>query len=304
MVANLERLSETLAARHRSITAALALADRPTGSVDLLVGTADEAEWWARVLRDRIEWAEGHDPFADSGAMVDGLAVPRAVVGDVGGNGSASGWELPGVSTMWQPWRSFGQHAHQAVSQRGLEWPDDRLPLSTVLDPIGSLLAEVSGIADAKRCLQGSFSHCGWFMAGLVPWGRMARLARLARYADEVVEIGGEVTKQGSLFAGRFSADDLMNAGGRLDRGGHTAAGRSLQKHGDRVGSAYPKIAGTPSNRNSIGKQILREIITDPGIRAVESTHRHFGDILEVFASDGRGVRFLRDGTFIGFLEP
>ena len=28
-----------------------------------------------------------HDPFADSGEMVDGLAIPRADVGDVGGNG-------------------------------------------------------------------------------------------------------------------------------------------------------------------------------------------------------------------------
>ena len=106
MVTNLERLSEALAARHRAVTAALALADRPTGAVNLLVGTADEAEWWAAVLRDRIEWAEDHDPFADFGVMVDGLAVPRAVIGDVGGNGSASGWELPGVSTMWQPWRA------------------------------------------------------------------------------------------------------------------------------------------------------------------------------------------------------
>ena len=108
------------------MTAALQLADRPIGAIDLLLVTADEAEWWASVLRDRIEWAEDHDPFADSGEMVDGLAVPRAVVGDVGGNGSASGWELPDVSTMWQPWRSFGLHAHQAVAQRGLEWPDHR----------------------------------------------------------------------------------------------------------------------------------------------------------------------------------
>ncbi len=149
-----------------AVTAALALADRPTGAVDLLLGTADEAEWWARMLRDRIEWAEGHDPFADSGAMVDGLAVPRAVVGDVGGNGSASGWELSDVSTLWQPWRSFGQHARQAAAQRDLEWPDHRPELTTVLAPVGSLLAEVSGVADAKRCLQGSFSACGWFMAG------------------------------------------------------------------------------------------------------------------------------------------
>ena len=58
IVTNLERLSEALAARHRAVTAALALADRPTGAVDLLLGTADEAEWWARMLRDRIEWAE------------------------------------------------------------------------------------------------------------------------------------------------------------------------------------------------------------------------------------------------------
>ena len=304
VVTKLERLSESLAARHRAMIAALALADRPTGAVDLLIGTADEADWWASVLRDRIEWAEHHDPFAESGEMVDGLAIPRAALGDVGANGSASGWELPGMSTLWQPWHGFDEHAREAATQAGLEWPDHRRDLTTVLAPMGSLLAEVSGAADAKRCLQGSFSACGWFMAGLVPWGRLARIARLAHYADGAFEGGGELARRRSLLADRFSVDELMNAGGRLDRGGHTAAGRSLQKHGDRVGSVYPKVAGTPSNRNAVGEQVLREILTNPGVTVVESTHRHFGDILEVFASDGRGVRFLRDGTFVGFLEP
>ena len=63
-----------------------------------------------------------------------------------------------------------------------------------MLGPIGSLLAEVSGVADAKRCFQGSLPDCGWFAAGLVPWGRMARIAHLARFADEA---GGVVARLG-----------------------------------------------------------------------------------------------------------
>ena len=92
-----------------------------------------------------------------------------------------------------------------------MEWPDDRPPLSTLLGPIGSLLAEVSGVADAKRCIQGSLPDCGWFAAGLVPWGRMARIAHLARFADEA---GGVVARVSQEILERrgLSIEDLAAA--------------------------------------------------------------------------------------------
>ncbi len=192
VVTNLERLSENLSARHRAVTAAL---HWPTAPLDRPIACSSPPTKRSGGPPCCAIASSGPRTTTPSPAPVlwsTGLAVPRAVVGDVGGNGSASGWELPGVSTMWQPWRSFGQHAHQALAQRGLAWPDHRPPLSTMLDPIGSLLAEVSGVAEAKRCLHGSLPDCGWFAAGLVPWGRMARVAHLARFADEV---GGVVAR-------------------------------------------------------------------------------------------------------------
>jgi hypothetical protein len=305
VVAKLERLGDTLAARHRAVTAALALADRPIGSIDRLVVAADEAEWWVSVLRDRIEWAKHHDPFAGSGALVDGLAVPSAVVGDVGGNGSASGWELPGVSTMWQPWRSFGQHARQAVAQGGLEWPDHRPPLSTVLGPIGSLLAEVSGAADAKRCIQGSLPDCGWFAAGLVPWGRMARIAHLARHADEaggvVVRVGQEI-----LAPRRLTIDDLFAAARVPKRGGFSVAGHSLTKHGRgaRPGNQlFPEARGNPAEVNETAQRIVDEILTHPDAVFLEDWYGRFGDVIEVTVPDGRTLVYSSDGRFIFFGE-
>ena len=45
---------------------------------------------------------------------------------------------------------------------------------------------------------------------------------------------------------GARSIDDLLRAGQRADRNGLTAAGRGLQKHGDRVGSVFPSQPGMP----------------------------------------------------------
>jgi hypothetical protein len=49
---------------------------------------------------------------------------------------------------------------------------------------------------------------------------------------------------------GLGSLDDLSRAAGALDRGGLSAAGRQLQKHGSRTGSAFPGARGNPAAIN------------------------------------------------------
>jgi hypothetical protein len=80
-----------------------------------------------------------------------------------------------------------------------------------------------------------------------------------------------------------------------------TLAGRALQKHGDRVGSVFPKGFGDLPTRNAHGQAILEGIL-----RSSQQTTRanRYGGF-EVFnVLTGRGARFDSLGKFIGFLDP
>jgi RHS repeat-associated protein len=100
------------------------------------------------------------------------------------------------------------------------------------------------------------------------------------------------------------SVDRLSEAAGVADRGGLTAAGRALQKHGSREGSAFPKATGNPNSINRQAQDMVDDILTNPGSEAINRHHARFGDVTEVRAPDGRGVRYGPDVQFLGFLEP
>ena len=104
--------------------------------------------------------------------------------------------------------------------------------------------------------------------------------------------------------AGASSLDELSRAAAAADRGGLTAAGRALQKHGGRSGSAFPAASGNPAQINQAGQSIVDDILMAPGSTQTMRSTGRFGDVVEVVAPDGRGVRFSGDGKFIGFLEP
>ncbi|BCQ28286.1 hemagglutinin repeat-containing protein (plasmid) [Caballeronia sp. NK8] len=110
-----------------------------------------------------------------------------------------------------------------------------------------------------------------------------------------------------SSFGGK-SIDDLSDSAkvpDPSDKSGElSAAGRGLQKHGSREDSAFPAAKGNPTAINEQGQKIVDDILNDPG-RTVEQLNRgRYGDVVEVRASDGRGIRYGADGRFIGFLEP
>lgn len=129
-------------------------------------------------------------------------------------------------------------------------------------------------------------------------------LARAGRFAKSVLS-GYDFASDGAVAArGIGSLDDLSRAAGALDRGGLSAAGRQLQKHGSRPGSAFPGARGNPSAINQQGQQIVDDILTTPGTTTVSRHHARFGDVTEIRAPDGRGLRYGSDGRFLGFLEP
>lgn len=88
------------------------------------------------------------------------------------------------------------------------------------------------------------------------------------------------------------------------DRGGLTLAGRAYQKHMNRAGSAFPRVTGNAASINQHAQAIVEQFLADPGKRIVVRPHGRFGTVIDIFASDGRGLRYDQTKRFITFLEP
>ena len=87
-------------------------------------------------------------------------------------------------------------------------------------------------------------------------------------------------------------------------KAGFTAAGNAFSKHGNRAGSKFPKIIGNVANKNKIGAELVQEILSNPNSKLTYRHHAMFGDIAEIYAPNGRGLRYRRsDLLFIGFIE-
>jgi RHS repeat-associated protein len=103
-----------------------------------------------------------------------------------------------------------------------------------------------------------------------------------------------------------FSVDDLSRAAGAADRGGFTAAGRSLTKHGSgaRPGNTkFPAPKGNPAAINQMAQDVVDDILTTPGVTFARSHRGRFGATIEVTAPDGRGIVYDATGKFLFFKE-
>jgi filamentous hemagglutinin len=76
----------------------------------------------------------------------------------------------------------------------------------------------------------------------------------------------------------------LSQAAAAADRGGLTAAGRVLQKHGVREGSSFPAAKGNPLSVNQQGQHVVDDILTSPDSTTVTRNHARFGQVTEVRA--------------------
>ncbi len=103
--------------------------------------------------------------------------------------------------------------------------------------------------------------------------------------------------------SGSVDFDKLAEAGKAHDRGGLTKAGRGLAKHGGRKGSHFPKPKGNPSKINKQGQKLLEKILRDPNKKVKEDFFRKYGEIIDIETPKFGGVRYTKDGRFIGFLE-
>jgi hypothetical protein len=100
------------------------------------------------------------------------------------------------------------------------------------------------------------------------------------------------------------TVEAMSKAANTADRGGLSAAGRALQKHGNREGSAFPSPQGNTSLINQQGQQVVEEILNNSSSIVIERNTGRFGRVTDIVAPDGRGLRYDKSGKFIGFLEP
>ncbi|MDK9362271.1 hemagglutinin repeat-containing protein [Lelliottia wanjuensis] len=107
---------------------------------------------------------------------------------------------------------------------------------------------------------------------------------------------------------GKWSVDELSDGAKHIDpaskNGDLTLAGRALQKHGSREGSAFPSAKGNPSAINEQGQKIVDSILNDPNKSVIQSNTGRYGQVTDVISSSGRGLRYDAQGKLIGFLEP
>jgi hypothetical protein len=100
---------------------------------------------------------------------------------------------------------------------------------------------------------------------------------------------------------GVSGAEGLIEAGSVLDRGGLTMAGRALDKHGNRLGTIFPKAAGSVAAKNTQGQAVLDEIIRS-NQQFIKPNSYGGRDIFDL--NTLRGVRYDGNKNMIGFLAP
>jgi filamentous hemagglutinin len=168
----------------------------------------------------------------------------------------------------------------------------------------------VSGIVDDVKTLTSAESSllekvaAGVSLATGIDSKDLKNAMKVAEGAKETAQAARKVDNVGEAKGAARSVDELSHAATVADRGDLTAAGRALQKHGGREGSAFPAAKGNPLSVNQQGQHVVDDILTSPGSATATRNHARFGEVTEVRAPDGRGVRYGADGKFIGFLEP
>jgi hypothetical protein len=101
-----------------------------------------------------------------------------------------------------------------------------------------------------------------------------------------------------------FSLELLSKAGQIIDRNGLSKAGRTLEKHGGRPGSVFPKPVGNTAQKNILGQFHLDDILTSPDSIIKHHSHPKYGSVIDIRIPEDRGVRFSHISDFIMFLEP
>jgi RHS repeat-associated protein len=157
------------------------------------------------------------------------------------------------------------------------------------------------------------------FTAGVDAFGKLP-LDEQIRFVGNAV-VGGVGPKAISWGAGRIKAslprvpapagatssfEALSKAASASYRGQEiSVAGRALQKHGGRPGSAFPQARGTPLEINQQALNIVDQVLQHPNQTRTSFFSRTLNErVVDIRVPGGPGIRYADSGRFIGFLEP
>lgn len=133
-------------------------------------------------------------------------------------------------------------------------------------------------------------------------------LAKTARTPLTRGELNSHHINNKNIPRNRPSKSLLSKSAASPNRNGLTDAGRALQKHGGREGSAYSYSSQKSAILNQEGQAIVNEILSNPNSKIeyrVVYENKQKITVLEVTAPDGRALRYNADGTkLIGLREP
>lgn len=100
------------------------------------------------------------------------------------------------------------------------------------------------------------------------------------------------------------TAEDLFKNAVTPNEHGISPISRAVDKHAFRAGSVYKPIAGSPDAKNRLSQELALQIMTNKNSVVIERSSKRLGDYVDIIAPDGKGLRFGKNGNFIGLLEP
>ena len=210
-----------------------------------------------------------------------------------------------GEAATPQAWNRYAY-----VRNRPLNYTDPTGEVADIAVDIGFIAYDLGDIAASVIAGEGVSGEqvlalAADIVGAAIPFATgLGAAVRVASKGDGAVDAVKGASNLGDGLSGTQSRvgslDELSRAAGAPDRNGLTVAGRSLQKHASRPGSAFATSSRRASDLNEAGQDVVDDILTTPG--SVRRNNRLGG--VDVVTPDGRGVRFRADGTFRNLLEP
>jgi hypothetical protein len=138
--------------------------------------------------------------------------------------------DLARQRSLYATWCHNNPKACRKLSDQGIKAQNDM---------VGGVLLDLVGVTDATECAGGSVSGCVWTAIGLVPIGKVAKAARLLKYADDMGDAGRLL---GACIHSFDPDTPVLMTDGTHRRIKHV-------KIGDRVVATDPKTGETGSHK-------------------------------------------------------
>ena len=195
-----------------------------------------------------------------------------------------------------------GMQVNDSIVNGGI-LPEVVIHSTKVLPAISGIWGNVFDFLFGRTYSLPVYGVSGNGVATTAPIGTITYNVNKQGFITGVAPMGG--TAPLPSIAGGNNVTELLKVASKPSKSGLTAVGRALKKHGDRMGSIFPRARGNQAAINAQGEKVLKDILMDPSVQVITTKSRSVGEVLDYKITGGMGARFSADGkNFIGFLEP